>query len=378
MILPKLLVPLVIGGLVVGCTGTSPTPPSPTDANPASDSNILNPYDVTMISGQLGWALSGQGVLRTLDGGATWSNVTPPGAQVTSNTKAFFLNPETGWILEQPSGSGGPKGTLHYTRDAGKTWRRTAVPFGDAHLHFVSSGGQTFGWALVTLGGALGSSPAEVYLSEDGGQVWKLVSKSDGPQHAQPTPGALPFAGIKQGISFRLDGQVGWVGIEERQLNKVGLFRTEDKGLTWNRQNLSIPDAQRDHSVTVLSPSFTSSQEGTMVVRFHGAKGGYAVYITVDGGTTWSPGALVPSKERILASFVDSRTGWAVETDVEKAQLFMTEDGGNTWSMTNGAALSGVKGLAFTDRNHGWVMAKVEGNLKLLVTKDGGKTWVRS
>src|SRR5205814_4452652 len=95
--------------------------------------------------------VGGGAVLRTLDGGSSWQNITPAS---TGFRDAFFLDATTGWV----AGS-----SLYTTTDGGTSWTRQ---FGDDSTEFtsVSFADSQNGWAV--------GFANLVLRTTDGGQNW--------------------------------------------------------------------------------------------------------------------------------------------------------------------------------------------------------------
>jgi len=73
-----------------------------------------------MLNATQGWGAQSTGVLKTTDGGAPWTNVTPrthsPPNGVFHN--GFFLSASTGWVLYYNQG----KVEIFRTTDGGAKW----------------------------------------------------------------------------------------------------------------------------------------------------------------------------------------------------------------------------------------------------------------
>jgi len=105
-----------------------------------SNSQSISFIHLNMITEKNGWAIGQKKVYRTMNGGATWKDVTPTG---TDEIYAwYFLNSDTAWILsfngilyrtEDGGKINSDKGTgLLYSNDGGQSWKRMhppAVPF---------------------------------------------------------------------------------------------------------------------------------------------------------------------------------------------------------------------------------------------------------
>jgi photosystem II stability/assembly factor-like uncharacterized protein len=108
-----------------------------------------------MLSAQVGYiAGSGDTVLKTTNGGATWTNVS--GGTAGGDALAF-LDESTGWTADDA-------GQVWHTSDGGATWQLQPTPTG-VDLSGISFAGPTSGWAvgdagtIIAFGG--GSTDAE-------------------------------------------------------------------------------------------------------------------------------------------------------------------------------------------------------------------------
>ena len=117
--------------------------------NPVPQGNVL--YDVCFLDTTHGWAVGQLGVvLKTSDGGATWSVPKSPTAK--NLTSVAFVSAERGWIVGSDAG-------VFETKDGGRT--RAAVPgLAATQVEFVDS---THGWLL---------QGNRVYRTVDGGVAW--------------------------------------------------------------------------------------------------------------------------------------------------------------------------------------------------------------
>ncbi len=117
-----------------------------------------------------------------------------PTASPPANLSDVFVLPDgaAAWAV-------GDSGTILHTTDGGQTWRRQAVPFGQAEqsrqaaapdllsVQFLSDGRR--GWAA--------GSDGVILATSDGGQSWNLE---------------LSYAGIAlRAVQFLEDGRRGWV-----------------------------------------------------------------------------------------------------------------------------------------------------------------------
>ncbi|HEY9166163.1 MAG TPA: T9SS type A sorting domain-containing protein [Candidatus Kryptonia bacterium] len=90
-----------------------------TDKSPGS----INAVQFTDLNN--GWAVGGNAkILRTTDGGASWTSITNTGIAPQSNSKClFFLNADTGWIgTNDGIQDQGPDRVILHTTNGGSSW----------------------------------------------------------------------------------------------------------------------------------------------------------------------------------------------------------------------------------------------------------------
>lgn len=214
-------------------------------------------YSVRAVSGSVAWAAGAGGVvLRTTDGGGTWTNVgggaigsmdlynidalnaTTAFVTGTPSTVTYIFrttNGGTSWdtVFTQSGGfinairmfnasngiaQGDPvtgKWTILQTTDGGTTWARTATEPTQVGTEAGSNNGleaigSTHIWFITS-----NSTPPKVYRTTDGGATW----------NSGFLPGSATFTA---GLAF-LNTQIGIAGA-----NNGTAARTTDGGATWN------------------------------------------------------------------------------------------------------------------------------------------------
>jgi photosystem II stability/assembly factor-like uncharacterized protein len=319
---------------------------------------------IDMLDTQNGYGLDEQNLYRTQDGGSQWNVVTPPG--VTANFSTFFLNAQSGWMLV-----GNPQdlseSTLYHTADGGQNWTSTPAPFGMGRLQFLD---EQNGWAMANISCGAGSCDLDIFKTTDAGQTWDKVSSATSDNNNQPS--TLPFVGDKNGMTF-LDMQHGWVGGSEPKDGYVWLFATKDGGQTWKQVNLPLPNGYTTSTISVDPPEFFGSQDGVMPVTLFINSSHWVLYITHDGGQSWTPGSVVDSGGLISTPTAQDFFIW------DGGTLHASHDGGQTWiAITPNINLSQIIAqLDFVDKDNGWATS-MDSNMKVTLykTNDGGQTWV--
>ncbi len=364
--------------------------------------NPLHPNEcylrqIKFVSAQEGWIddKNAGRMLHTLNGGNTWTVVTPFLAELTDSedvaTNMSWINSTHGWILKnyyvEPSLES--KGAVVYrTTNGGTSWTKTELPavtvnssnapyaiknstalfpglkikkenasrpfhsqkvsggiIGDygAQLQFANS---NVGWASV-----LNASAFNLLKTTDGGTTWNRL-----------TDASIPI-----GIFHFIDANNGWIignnTLENNQLNLTKIYRTTNGGQTWTL--IKSGDINYEQLV------FTTSTQG-WARGFHIDSDEDILMKTTDGGLTWSEIQSIPtpegfSKEYYDFHFLDSDRGF-VDLGVRDNDnnyteyLCRTTDGGNTWTQfplnattMNDENFDELSSMYFTDINNGWM-----------------------
>jgi photosystem II stability/assembly factor-like uncharacterized protein len=321
---------------------------------------------IQMVDATIGWAMAGNAVLRTTDGGISWQNVTPPGQVFGTASATDFLTASLAWIALPQADQATT--TIFRTSDSGKHWQEATVqaPF-VKHISFIDA---QHGW-LLSGQADTADAPAEsvtVLRTTNGGQAWQNVSTAL-PSDTTP-PGQLPYGGQKAGISF-LNASTGWVTGTVTTNDLAWLYVTHDGGKTWHQQTLLKPQGIPSVQFLIQAPTFFSATDGLLPVRFADLTTGKgiatALYMTHDGGTNWQPTAPLPT---LLAapSFPDIQQGWMTDG----TSLFVTSDGGQHWvRLAASTNFKNVTQLDFVSHTTGWAIS----GQRLLKTVDSGRTW---
>src|SRR5213594_4390689 len=168
-----------------------------------------------MVSASTGWSwVDSSELWRTTDGGAHWTNVSPPslpGRLSPYTYSAYSLDATHAWVAESSPGAGGV--TTFRTIDGGKTWQEGASIGGQSpELFFID---QNHGWLLLPTQG----NSASLYSSDDAGLHWNFTS-------VRPTsvgPSTITFTSLT----------TGWI-------SGGNLMVTHDGGVTWHVQPLPV------------------------------------------------------------------------------------------------------------------------------------------
>src|SRR5437763_966702 len=370
MIAAVLVAALVVSSLLFVLNLSHRSSPG-SSAKPTGGLNTLPTLlSLHMIDASTGWALTGQTVLRTTDGGVHWKNVTPAGATLTQDSIADFPSASIASIgTPRPDGA---STQVLPTADGGQNWQQSTIQMPlPRQISFIDA---QRGWVLAAvrpLGGP--AEPVSVFRTTDGGKTWVNVATalfSD----ATP-PGKLPYGGQKSGMHF-LDASTGWVTGTVFITDLAWLYVTHDGGSTWQPQSLLMPPGVPSARLSLLSPTFFSTADGILPVIFSNITTdsaiATAIYTTHDGGRTWQSTAPIAAALPLL-SFADLQHGWATY----RTMLYRTIHGVHHWiNLSPSSNFKNITQIDFVSTTVGWAITSATANSSsLLKTVDGGLTW---
>jgi photosystem II stability/assembly factor-like uncharacterized protein len=359
-------------------TPTAPISENITPIPPLTTGDPLTITSIEMISGLTGWAVGGDQdpgdhILRTLDGGETWIDVTPP-EPVESNIPArkvavgSFINLDQALVLYYPHEfyGGEARVSVWWTDDGGSTWTRgdrdLRLEINESPPTVVYVEGQT-GWIFVEGFVGMGHHFFYILRSQDNGSTWEVL--------AEPPDSVTGCH--RTAITF-IDEEHGWMTSEcpFELADGVFLESTNDGGESWERLILPPPASSpnlfdQSSLCRTRSPNLLSQDQGMLVVTCYLLSGSTAefTYATEDGGATWQAAGF-PGGE---LSVNLGGSGWALGMELHK-----TVDYGSTWTFVKGVSWEGQ--FDFIDLDLGWAVARADEQIALVKTIDGGKTWM--
>lgn len=370
--------------------------------------------DAVAFAGQTGYAAGAFGtLLKSTDGGATWSGVSTglteslttirllgPQILVVAGNCALRRSSDGGqtfrrlpWAASDERCTGGIRavsfpsssvgilvlgnGNVLRSTDEGRTWaRRTAVPGTPAtsaaskvqpsDVFFTSD---TTGYATTTGG--------DIFSTADAGNTWRLVI-------AEPWPiTSITFASPQVGFA------VGGAPV---------VLKTTDAGATWSETGLpadagalrEIRCASADVCAAVTNPgdrivrtgdggahwdSLAPSSEALRAIALPGpgqvvaVGSGGATVVSGDAGASFAPvgGALTGTFTSVSA--LTSQVGYAFGAG---GALARSTDGGRTWAESDAATSDDVTSISYLSRNVGFVL---DSSGQLLRTDNGGGSY---
>jgi photosystem II stability/assembly factor-like uncharacterized protein len=303
---------------------------------------------LSAVSLRVAWASGSMGtVLRTVDRGSTWENVSPPGTATLQFRDIEAFDADHAVILSVGNGS---DSRVYVTSDAGRHWTLTFVnddpnAFYDCMTFFDRKRGL-----------ALSDPPDgrffRIIATDDGGRSWHVVQADMPPA----LPGEFAFAASGQCITSE-GGRRAWFGTGGGAQARV--FRSDDRGQSW--QVFATP-IRSGPSAGIFALAFRDRQRGL-------AAGGDftlpaaspdALALTTDGGTSWQLAADAPNQYRSGAAWVKGHEALVVGPTGSD----VTFDGGRTWRRFDSGSFDTADcaggGACWASGEHGRVAYLVE------------------
>jgi photosystem II stability/assembly factor-like uncharacterized protein len=301
-------------------------------------------------------------IFRSTDAGQTWTEVlTDPDLYLTGRITVFD---EQTVLIDHFS-----VGFL--STDAGATWQEIDFPYSVGDVGHVS-GSEI--WA--------GNIHGELLYSPDYGQSWER--RFDGPDLgltdvAFRTPDHAIAAGAHM-IMESFDGGDTWQLTSSGSEYAVTDIEMSDSGLGFSTGHSSVVCRTTDDGeqwVLDRDLNFVHANTVEIVnddVIFVGGQQGFPKRST-DGGLTWE---VLGAHEGLAVvrdfSFLDAQLGYAACGYSGTGWMLKTSDGGDSWTTLEGPVPGGFRAVHFFNDNTG---VALHSETLVIRTTDGGATWTQ-
>lgn len=254
---------------------------------------------LSVVNEKIVWA-SGTGgtVIKTIDGGKTWTVMTVPGAEKLDFRDIEAFDANTAYIL---SIGNGDASRIYKTTDGGKTWE----------LQFTNKDEKAFYDAIACWDRnnciAMSDPVNEFYqliVTKDGGKNWTFTGPDKMPR-AKAGEAAFAASGTCLIVNGKTDVFLATGGSDAR------VFRSNDRGLSWFVADTPITKGTPGSGI--FSVAFRNELHGTAVGGNYEkpTEATYNLAFTRDGGKTWYSGEGL-SGYRSAVAYIDSTTIIAV------------------------------------------------------------------
>ncbi len=293
---------------------------------------------LSAVSEQVAWA-SGSGgiVLRTIDGGITWTDVSVPSADSIQFRDIEAFDATTAVVMGVASPA-----KFYRTEDGGITWSEAYSNthpdiFFDAMDFWDAQNGIAFGDAME------GHLP--IITTSDGGKTWQDIDYTQLPKSPKGEGG---FAASGTCLTTFGNSTV-WIGLGSPASR---VFKSEDKGQTWTVVETPMKRPNATPSAGIFSLAFTSPTYGIAVGgNYEDDKNkSLNAAITTDGGKTWK--VLTqnqPNGYRSVVANVPNTEWWIV---AGTSGVDISKDNGKTWETVSE---EGYHAASFGSSKVGWL-----------------------
>lgn len=252
---------------------------------------------LSAVSAQVAWASGANGtLLRTVDGGAVWTKLTPPaGAEKLDFRDIDAFSDRVAYALSIGSGE---TSRIYKTSDGGATWvlqfaNKDPKVFLDAMAFSNADHGFAFSDSV--------DGQFVILATANGGGSWERIP-------ADRLPPALPGEGAfaASGTNVAVLGANVWIGT-----TKSRVLRSPDGGRSWTVIQTPIAIGE---ATGIFSIAFKDANHGVVVGGDYTkeSQAGDNAAFTTDGGLTWtlakglsgfrSVAAWLPGTRSVLAS----------------------------------------------------------------------------
>jgi hypothetical protein len=282
---------------------------------------------------------------------ANWTALGPPGADVA----VVAASPDTPGLVFAGVAPGGQwGGSLYQSTDDGATWSQVPALVGESVFDIqFAPGGKIY---LAVQDG--------IQESDDNGATWAALNLNIGLNDQVFALAVDPS-----------DPSTIWAGITDALASQpVNLMRSSDGGMTW--QNKTPPLAA---PLTGTGIAVDPNDSNTVIAIFSGGLGGGAVWVTTDGGTTWTDrSAGLPGNPMNAVVYDGTRllVGGGQLFGSQYVGLYASTDLGATWTeLDNGTwPVQVVTAIAVDPDNAQTILVATPGS-GVNRTTDGGATW---
>jgi photosystem II stability/assembly factor-like uncharacterized protein len=283
-------------------------------------------------------------IIKSTDGGTTWSSVLPEG--LSFNALDMEIAGNCIYAFSENA--------VIKTTDQGNNWTTVFTSSDDRIKRFSFSGNST---GMVYVEG----DQNKLMLTKDGGLSWSAV------------PFNFISGGTISGIEITDDATCYIIEHSEGDGNGDLLVKSADTGLIWNY----LPGF---HGIVVPgSPiAFTTSEKGYIFAPF-------AIYATEDGGENWTQlpdqrNYFVFSEAWIYPLSTGSLYFCGSEVLSWYTDIFFTNNNGNLWQQQGMHGYGAMKDIQMADDSTGYVLAAGFYNSESVVFKTihGGFVWANT
>ena len=232
-------------------------------------------------------------------------------------------------------------------------------------INYISIADENVVWATAFDGSGSGENIQQFTKTTDGGNSWDSYN--------------IDIGNLNLGISMihAFDEQTAWLVAYPRGANQTGgIFKTDDGGLNWFRQNSANYDTSSSFANVVY---FWDENVG--FAQGDPINGEFELYVTENGGDNWTqvPGNNIPNP--LGGEYGYTRQIEVVGNNVwfttNKGRIYKSSDKGNNWDVfqspiTDFGSAEVNGDISFGDAQNGIL---IDNSVNVYRTENGGETW---
>lgn len=360
---------------------------------------------VDFFDAQIGIALDGRNVYKSINGGQTWTEIAANGLSNSANDVTFGA---TSNVLVAATLNAKP----NISTDGGMTWNAITTPLVNQRSHSVVALSDTEFW--------IGNDLSSVIHSTDGGMTWTetsgptrnviqdvyFVNRNTGFAIGQKgmllrtTDAGAHWNDISFGTRsylciFGLDVNDLWIGTAQRILHSANAGDTWTEAVVFPSGNINDILGISHDRILASSTSgtiylsknagmtwdsvYSSGLQMRSIARIddlHYMATGYngVIVRSDDQGQTWHTVTIPEPALQYEQSFFLNGEGWLI-TSSFKRSMWHTTDGGNTWDTLALPLDRFWEGVYFITKDTGVVVGRTATEGRAYLTYDGGHHW---
>ena len=337
---------------LISLAACQPAPPQAVNIEwVAQDSGLSSSLrGLAVVDANIAWVGAPDGiVLRTVDGGANWSNSRIEAAAGLDLRSAHGFDADHALFF-----TAGSPARLFETRDGGASFTliyqdNSDDAFFDGLAFWDESRGIAFSDPVAGV--------FHILLTDDGGQSWTAAAELP-----VPLEGEAGFAASDTSLALGEDGRV-WIGTGGGE--RARILASENFGTSWRVVNTPLASGRSGAGIfSIAAAGNTLVATGGVYTRAD-AREGVAAY-SLDGGRAWFEPNNPPSGYRSAVAATPGPGGHFLTVGPNGADL--SRDGGRSWSEISQA---GYNAVAFAPGAPvGWAVG-AEGRIaRLIVNRD--------
>jgi photosystem II stability/assembly factor-like uncharacterized protein len=283
----------------------------------------------------------GNGVYKSTDGGITWQHL---GLEATHHIGRIVVhptNPDVVYVAAMGDLWGpNPERGVYMSSDGGAHWQQTLAINPDTGVSDIAIDPQSPNILYAaayqrrrTVFGYDGGGPGSgLYRSTDGGLHWTKLGGTapDSVGRGLPTTGDIGRCALD---IYRRNSNIVYALIEHQTLG--GVYRSEDKGVTWRRMSDTNP-----------RPSYFSQIRVDPNTDLKIWLGGVNIYMSEDGGRTFDQSRFHDVHSDVHAIWIDPANSDHLWIGCDGG-IWTTEDSGRHWRHNNNIPLAQFYEVAF-------------------------------